>query len=170
MRKSDRAGQTAQRYRQEFAWADLLAMQISLMVFDVAGEQLAALTRLFQGLDHGRTRGRYTALRIIYFANARLTQNDIRDEMNVTAANVTYLIDGLETEGLVKRIPNPADRRATFVELTDEGRGVCEVLVPAMARFMGEMSRGFSDSEKKTFLEFLERFNANALASYREEE
>jgi MarR family 2-MHQ and catechol resistance regulon transcriptional repressor len=169
VRKSGRAGLTAQRYRQEFPWADALAMQISLMVFDVAGEQSAALTRLFQGLDHGRTRGRYTALRIIYFANDRLTQNDIRDEMNVTAANVTYLIDGLEKEGLVRRITNPSDRRATFVELTDKGRSVCDVLVPAMARFMGEMSRGFSEAEKKTFLEFLERFNANALASYQQE-
>jgi DNA-binding MarR family transcriptional regulator len=168
VRKSGRAGVTAQRYRQQFPWADALAMQISLMVFDMAGEQSAALTRLFQGLDHGRTRGRYTALRIIYFADGRLTQNEIRDEMNVTAANVTYLIDGLEKEGLVRRSPNPADRRATFVELTDEGRGVCEVLVPAMARFMDEMSRGFSETEKQTFLEFLERFNANASASYQE--
>lgn len=170
LREPGRAVITARRYAQEFPWADALAMEISLMVFDSASQQSSALTRFFNGLDQGRTRGRYTALRILYFAEGRpLAQNDIREEMNVTAANVTYLIDGLEKEGLVKRVPNPADRRATFVELTDDGRAVCQVLVPAMARFMGEMSRGFSEAEKTAFLKFLERFYANASVSYQDE-
>jgi DNA-binding MarR family transcriptional regulator len=41
--------------------------------------------------------------------------------LDVTPRNVTKLVDGLESEGLVARKPHPSDRRATLVSLTDQG-------------------------------------------------
>jgi DNA-binding MarR family transcriptional regulator len=46
----------------------------------------------------------------------------LSDSLGVTPRNITVLVDGLESEGLARRIPHPQDRRATIVELTDAGR------------------------------------------------
>jgi len=162
-RRPDQTKETAARYLEEFPWANEPAMRISLLLFDASAEQSAALTRMFNRVGASRTRGRYTALRILLFApNRRLTQNEIRAAMNVTSPNVTYLIDELEKEGLVRRVAHPGDRRATLVELTPEGDQLVSILAPAMARFMGEMSSGFSEEEKKLFHDFLLRFMQNA--------
>lgn len=48
----------------------------------------------------------------------------LRDRLGVSARNITVLVDGLEKEGFVRRVPHPTDRRATFIELTDAGRSV----------------------------------------------
>ena len=43
---------------------------------------------------------------------------DLADELEVTPRNVTALVDGLESDGLVRRAAHPSDRRVTLVELT----------------------------------------------------
>jgi len=74
---------------------------------------------------------------------------------------MTALVDSLEAEGLVRRKPHPTDRRATMVELTEDGASAaCEtVLIPQM----GAMSCLFTDLDP----EEQERFSA-ALAALRE--
>ncbi|MDQ4116726.1 MAG: MarR family transcriptional regulator, partial [Actinomycetota bacterium] len=36
--------------------------------------------------------------------------------------SVTNIVDRLQHDGLVRRVAHPTDRRATLVELTDDGR------------------------------------------------
>ena len=48
--------------------------------------------------------------------------SDLKTELGVTATNVTALVDSLEKDGLVIRTRHPTDRRATVIELTQEGR------------------------------------------------
>ena len=157
----------ADRYHDAFPGADEVAIDISLQVFTCSAAQSASLTRFFNRLGLIRTRGRYTALRNLYFArDGKLTQNELRAELNVTSPNVTYLIDELEKDGLVSRSPHPTDRRATYVALTDKGNELCKVLVPAMVDFMHTMSEGFSTAERERFLDYLRRFEANAVRSY----
>jgi DNA-binding MarR family transcriptional regulator len=45
----------------------------------------------------------------------------LRDRLGVSGRNITVLVDGLEREGFVRRVPHPSDRRATVIELTDGG-------------------------------------------------
>jgi DNA-binding MarR family transcriptional regulator len=42
----------------------------------------------------------------------------------VHPASVTNAVDRLEAQGLARRTPHPTDRRATLVEITDDGRAV----------------------------------------------
>src|SRR5688500_10110341 len=44
------------------------------------------------------------------------------EHLGVTPRNVTVLVDGLEAEGLARRVAHPQDRRATVVELTAAGQ------------------------------------------------
>jgi DNA-binding MarR family transcriptional regulator len=48
--------------------------------------------------------------------------NQLSRQLMVTTGNVTGLTDDLERDGLVKRVPDPSDRRAWRVSLTPKGR------------------------------------------------
>ena len=157
----------ARRYHQELPWTDVTAVEASLRINACFRAQHSAIARCFGMLGTDATFPRYTVLRILFFAKDQpVSQNDIRIATNATSPNVTYLVDGLEKEGLVTRIPDPTDRRVTFVQLTPAGRELAAKLVPAMAEVMGHMLDGFTDEEKDTFNRLLARFNANADASY----
>ena len=47
---------------------------------------------------------------------------ELTEKLGITARAVTTLVDGLEKEGLLRRIPDPTDRRATLLEITDAAR------------------------------------------------
>jgi DNA-binding MarR family transcriptional regulator len=48
------------------------------------------------------------------------------------SAGVTSRIDRLERRGLVRRLPDPGDRRGVIVELTDQGLEVIDAAVAAL--------------------------------------
>ncbi len=56
------------------------------------------------------------------------TQRALADALQVSARNVTGLVDGLVADGFVLRRAHPQDRRATLVTLTPRGRQVAEDL------------------------------------------
>jgi DNA-binding MarR family transcriptional regulator len=59
--------------------------------------------------------------------------SELRDRLGVSARNVTVLVDGLERDGFVLRVPHPADRRATVIELTEQGRDIHRAVYAAHA-------------------------------------
>jgi MarR family transcriptional regulator, 2-MHQ and catechol-resistance regulon repressor len=161
--REDPIARLALRYLDEYNWVDTEAIMLCLRTDAASAAHKAATARLFQSLGLERTMGRYAVLRILYFApEGRMPQSEVGNDINVTSSNVTYLVDGLEKIGLVRRLPDPNDRRSTFIELTSEGRSVCDRLVPSMADFMRSMGRGFTEEEKALFNSFLERLRANA--------
>lgn len=48
----------------------------------------------------------------------------LKDEMHVSAPTITGIVDRLERDGYVKRIPDENDRRVTNVILTKKGEGI----------------------------------------------
>jgi MarR family 2-MHQ and catechol resistance regulon transcriptional repressor len=157
------ATRIAAGYKHELPWTDLSAMEVCMWLIQAHSVHSAALAKFHSSFGYTRSNGRYSFLRSLYFARSRrLTLNEISNEMMVSGANITYLIDQLEKEGLVARVPYPMDRRVTHVELTHAGIEACETLIPAMADFMERMTKGFSEPEKLLFATFLERFCLNA--------
>jgi DNA-binding MarR family transcriptional regulator len=77
------------------------------------------------------------------------------DELGTTARNVTTLVDGLESEGLVRRTPHVTDRRATVVELTPAGFAKAEELLgPFHAQITG-LFRELSSEDRKELVRVL---------------
>jgi DNA-binding MarR family transcriptional regulator len=72
---------------------------------------------------HGLTFARYEALVLLYFSRkGSLPMRVMGQRLQLHPTSVTNIVDRLEADGLVKRIPHPTDRRTTLVEITDEGR------------------------------------------------
>lgn len=61
----------------------------------------------------------------------QLSPTELFNTLMVSSGTMTHRIDRLEQAELVKRIPDPSDRRGTRIELTDKGFNVIEKAVEA---------------------------------------
>ena len=79
------------------------------------------------------TFARYEVLMLLYFSKrGALPMRIIGSRLQVHQTSVTNAVDRLEAARLVRRLPHPADRRATLVELTPAGRGLAERATAAL--------------------------------------
>jgi len=159
---------TAERYHAEFPWADADAIEVYLSLVHAQRTIAAGLERYLSSLPLPKTTtsARHTVLRTLYFAHDRLSQNQIGRELGVSRTNITNLMDGLEEEGLIRRVVNPDDRRSNYVELTLEGERLCNVLIPAVTKFMVDGLRGFSPEQRAQLSEYLARFRTEIEAEH----
>jgi DNA-binding MarR family transcriptional regulator len=114
----------ARRLWTEHGWpaaAPGMAAVTSLM----RAQQIVA-ARVDEALKpHGLSFARYEVLMLLLFSRrGSLPMARIGERLQVHPASVTNAVDRLEAQGLVRRSPHPTDRRATLVELTDQGRAV----------------------------------------------
>jgi DNA-binding MarR family transcriptional regulator len=82
---------------------------------------MARLNELLR--PHGLTFPRYEALMLLSFTRTgALPLGKIGERLQVHRTSVTNIIDKLEADGLVRRVPHAEDRRATLAEITPAGR------------------------------------------------
>lgn len=58
----------------------------------------------------------------------RITVGELAERLQIRHHSAVGLVDRLEEQGLVERIPNEEDRRQVFISLTDKGGRVLESL------------------------------------------
>ena len=88
-----------------------------------------AMRRTFGGAlaEYDVTPGQAHALRVAgHLESARLSE--LAERLRIAPRSATEVVDALEGRGLVERRPDPHDRRATCVVLSDEGRRLLEVM------------------------------------------
>ena len=54
--------------------------------------------------------------------------SDLSGRLHIAPRSATEVVDALESRDLVRRRPDPGDRRATLVELTEHGTGVMDAI------------------------------------------
>jgi len=83
----------------------------------------------------------------------------ISEELMVTGANITCVVDNLEKEDLVLRVHSKEDRRVINAELTEKGRTKINGILPEYARQMAELTSVLSESEQRQLASLLEKLN-----------
>jgi DNA-binding MarR family transcriptional regulator len=115
------------RRQWEERWPDapLAAMEA---VTSLMRAQQVLLARLNDALrPFGLTFPRYEALMLLSFTRTgALPLGKIGERLQVHRTSVTNIIDKLEADGLVRRVPHAEDRRATLAEITDAGRATAQ--------------------------------------------
>ncbi|MEA2385156.1 MAG: hypothetical protein QOH72_5127 [Solirubrobacteraceae bacterium] len=92
---------------------------------------MARLNDLLRPLD--LTFPRYEALMLLSFTRAgALPLGKIGERLQVHRTSVTNIVDKLEADGLVRRVPHAEDRRATLAEITDSGRDTAKRATEAL--------------------------------------
>lgn len=81
---------------------------------------------------HSRTNSRMSAaglslprFRVLsaLHSSGRIRMGELSAALGVVPRTVTTIIDALEKDGMVARLPDPGDRRATLLEITRAGLG-----------------------------------------------
>lgn len=85
---------------------------------------------------------------------------DLAQVAGVDRSGVTRRASRLEAAGLVRREPDPADRRAHLLVLTEEGRLVVAELRTRLADRITESLSSWPPGEAETFARHLCRFMA----------
>jgi DNA-binding MarR family transcriptional regulator len=79
----------------------------------------------------------------------------LANELGLTPRNMTALVDGLEAEGLVRRVAHPSDRRATLVESTPAGVAAAERTLAPKLNAIGELFDELSPADQDRLAELL---------------
>lgn len=113
------------------------------------------LHRLFQELNREEFRpyDLSTPQYAILFHASRegVPLSQICNEILADNSNLTRLVDRLEARGLVRRAPDPRDRRVTLVQLTDAGADLIAELRPRHRAYVEERMSYLSEVELAAF-------------------
>ncbi len=77
----------------------------------------------------------------------RLSQVELSEKTEIDRTTLSGLIDRLVKQGLVTRLPHPADRRACLVALTTEGRKLEPILTPLALQMRQQFTEGLEPGE-----------------------
>ena len=86
-----------------------------------AGHRIGArLEEVLAGV--GLSGAKHAALSFLVTHDRPMSLSELAEKLTCVRSNITQLVDRLEADGLVKRIDDPADRRAVRAEVTRLGR------------------------------------------------
>jgi len=126
--------------------------------------------------SHGISQGRFSVLMLLWrgsqnsgtgtagqLAGPR-TPAELAEAAGVTRATMTGLVDTLERDGLVKREPDPNDRRMMSVILTNKGEKFLHKLLPGHFKAIAQLMGPLSETERKTLVRLLGKVQQQAAA------
>lgn len=99
--------------------------------------------------DHALTESQFGVLEALWHLGP-MPQARLCEKLLVSGSNLTTVIDNLEKRELVRRAPNPDDRRAYLVTLTPAGRALVSEAFPAHAARVTALLGALTQEEQRT--------------------
>jgi len=125
--------------------------------------------------EHGISHGRFGVLMLLWRGGQPRARNakddcmdgprtpaELADAAGVTRATMTGLIDTLERDGLVKREPDPNDRRMMSVVLTTKGEKFLLKFLPGHFKLISSLMARLSEAERKALVGLLAKVQQHA--------
>lgn len=146
---------------RKFPDLDPSAMEVYLQLLRT-GDELYRLQNDYLSAN-ALSQGRFCVLMLLLEKGPECSQGlptsqspaELADQANVTRATMTGLIDTLEKDGLVKREPDPSDRRMMSVHLTPKAHAFMAAMLPGFFRRIAGFMSGLSETERRTLVQLL---------------
>ena len=144
MRGRDHVQHVLEQWRREAPDLDRSPMGVVGRISRLAQLLQAELEPVFAA--HGVNGGEFDVLASLRRAGRpyRLTPTELSKALMVTSGGMTKRLAALESRGLIRREPDPNDRRSSAVTLTREGKRLVDSILPEHvaneARLVGELS------------------------------
>ncbi len=125
------------------------------------------MRRAFDGRarEIGVTRPQWQVISILAM-NEGINQGGLADMLEVEPITLGRMVDRLQDAEMVERRPDPADRRAWRLFLTDKARGLLEQLRPLAIETMDIAQEGMSQSEREALLVALRTMRVNLASMF----
>jgi DNA-binding MarR family transcriptional regulator len=126
-------------------------MKRSTFDADFVGRLSLSITRLARVLrqkDEGRLPPAAASMHATIVRDGPISLGDLAAAEGVSPSTVTKIVNKLETQGLIDRIIDPADRRVHLVRLSARGRRHIEVYRSKRNAWLAEQIAQLDDSER----------------------
>jgi len=134
------------RMRQLFAPIKVdMSVVEAMAALKMAGRALHHLQERWAE-KHDLSEGRLGVLFRLYRCGAT-PLGDLAADLDSTPRNITGLVDHLERDGLVERVPDTEDRRSVRARLTDSGRTLIESIWQEGIKHQHEVAGGLTSDE-----------------------
>jgi MarR family transcriptional regulator for hemolysin len=117
----------------------------------------------------GQSAARLETLAAIINSPPLSPQVDIARRLKVEGPTLTRMLDALEKDGLIERLPDPADRRTKLLRVTHTGEAVLAEMFAIADELRSRLLEGFGGTEvaeaNALFGELIRRLDAGLPAS-----
>ena len=139
----------------------------SMTTPEQVGERyLAVHRRMFRAVNDEMSRSGLSMARTKVLRRLRdqgpTRQSVLAADFGLSPHSITDLVDGLERLGMAERRPDPADRRAKLVAITDAGQAGLDVANAASERLLTQIFGALSAADRATFVGLLDRLDESA--------
>lgn len=94
-------------------------------------------------------------------ADSALTQREVGEIAQKKPANMTRILDRLESKALIERRGNPDDRRASLVVITVKGAQLIDQVIGGFEDFSNKLVEGISEEEQEVVRRSLQKISVN---------
>ncbi len=84
--------------------------------------------------------------------------SDISERMNLPRPGVTRTVKEMESKGYLKKITSDADRRVTYISVTDAGLELSNIYDEYYFSMLGPYMEDISDEEADNMIQTIEKF------------
>jgi len=84
--------------------------------------------------------------------------NELGRLLDIDGSAITGLVDRMERQGFVRRVPNPGDRRQSLISITEKGANEASRAARVARKTNEAIKEGFSPAEIETFTRILSSF------------
>lgn len=111
--------------------------------------------------QHGLSQGRFLTLVVMHRTpETPANPSDLATKIGVKPASMTGLLDGLEREQLVERVPHPTDRRKVNVQLGAKGKALLDAILPSYYTHIASLTADLSAEEQALLAGLLAKVSA----------
>jgi len=142
-------------FTDEFPDGDPLATEVYATLVRTGSALMGEIDRTVAAASLGINLQISNTLAVIEGAGEPLTPSEISDRTLISSATMTSTIDRLERQGLVRRLPNPEDRRSVLVEVTEAGRALCDRFLPGINALQIAVMSDLEPAERQQLLDLL---------------
>lgn len=146
-------------FEREFPDGSESANACSIALVHTGERLLASIDRALR--HHELSRAGRQALAVLDGAGQPLSPTAIAQRLIVTTASVTSLLDTLERRGLVKREPDPTDRRRLLVQITVEGAALVDRFLPEVVALQTAAVAGLTEPQRRQLVKLLAALDAS---------
>lgn len=116
-----------------------------------------------RAVKFGLTRAQWRATKMLYYREG-LRQTELAEQLEMEPIAVGRVIDRLQSAGFVERRPDPKDRRAWRLYVTDQARAVIADMEEIALGLRKDATHGITVPELQQALDVLNRMKDNLQA------
>jgi len=141
-------------FAEEFPGADAASAEAAANLVRAASDFLTELQRQ-RSVVAPLSPSAFETLAVIEGAGEPLPSHVIANQLIVSTASMTSLLDTLEKRGLAVRLPHPNDRRKILVDITPEGLHIVDQMLPIVHATATRAFATLTDKERRTLISLL---------------